>query len=187
MYKKALVILGLVGIIGWGIYHNNFSTNESKNTNQNSELVTNNLETGVHEGEKAPDFQQRTLAGEEMALSDLEGKKVIINFWATWCPPCKAEMPHMQDFYHNQKENNVEILAVNLTETEKDERNIKNFVQDYGLTFPVLLDRSGEIGKTYQAITIPTSYFIDSKGIIRKKIIGPMDKEMMTELINNMD
>lgn len=117
----------------------------------------------------------------------MAGKKVILNFWATWCPPCKAEMPHMQEFYVDQKGNKVEILAVNLTTAEKDSNNIGKFVNDYGLTFPILLDSNGEIGETYQAFSIPTSYIIDTKGIIRKKIVGPMDKEMMSELINSIE
>ncbi|ULT59747.1 TlpA family protein disulfide reductase [Neobacillus drentensis] len=117
----------------------------------------------------------------------MQGKKVILNLWATWCPPCKAEMPHMQEFYQSQKGKNIEILAVNLTAAEKDVSNIKPFVQDYDLTFPVLLDHDGLIVDTYQALTISTSYIIDTKGIIRKRIVGPMDKERMTELINSIE
>ena len=117
----------------------------------------------------------------------MKGKRLILNFWATWCPPCKAEMPHMQKFYQEQKGNNIEILAVNLTTGEKNPKDVAKFVKDYGLTFPILLDSSGEIGEAYQAFTIPTSYIIDSHGIIKKKIIGPMDKEMMTELIKSID
>ncbi|MDZ5472273.1 redoxin domain-containing protein [Bacillus sp. 31A1R] len=144
------------------------------------------MEVGIKEGNQAPDFQLQTMEGEEIQLSSLQGKKVIVNFWATWCPPCKAEMPHMQEFYEEQKENGIEILAVNLATTEKDPTALWSFVEDYGLTFPILLDSEGEIADTYQAFTIPTSYVIDSSGIIRKKITGPMDKEMMLQLINSV-
>ncbi|MBG9541518.1 cytochrome C biogenesis protein [Cytobacillus firmus] len=188
MYKKILVIIGLVGMIAWGVYDYSLSANETKKTNQVSPPDSQkNIETGVDEGKKAPDFQLQTLDGKEIKLSDMAGKKVILNFWATWCPPCKAEMPHMQEFYVDQKGNKVEILAVNLTTAEKDSNNIGKFVNDYGLTFPILLDSNGEIGETYQAFSIPTSYIIDTKGIIRKKIVGPMDKEMMSELINSIE
>lgn len=188
MYKKLIVIIGLVGLIGWGILDYTSSPKKAVTTPQETHSVNNkSIEIGVKEGQKAPDFQLQNIKGKEMKLSELEGKKVIVNFWATWCPPCKAEMPHMQKFYHTSERNNVEILAVNLTTSEKDVNNIGEFVKNYGLTFPILLDQHGKIGENYQAYTIPTSYIIDTKGVIRKKIIGPMDKEMMTELISSID
>ncbi|MCM3568113.1 TlpA disulfide reductase family protein [Neobacillus mesonae] len=188
MIKKILVVLVLGGLIGWGIYNYTSSPAQSQIEVQKSKPVNSkSVEIGFEEGNKAPDFGLQTLDGKNIKLSDMEGKKVILNFWATWCPPCKAEMPHMQEFYQEQKSHNVKILAVNLTTAEKDANNIAKFVKDYGLTFPILLDQNGEIGNSYQAFTIPTSYIIDTKGIIRKKIIGPMDKEMMTELINSIN
>ncbi|QCJ40856.1 TlpA family protein disulfide reductase [Bacillus sp. S3] len=148
---------------------------------------TKTVEIGLQEGNKAPDFQLKTLNGTDVKLSDLQGKKVILNFWATWCPPCKAEIPHMQDFYESRDKTKVEILAINLTTSEKNPGNVKKFVKDKNVTFPVLLDNDGNIGDQYQAITIPTSYLIDSQGIVRKKIVGPMDKDMMNQLIENVD
>ncbi|WP_232490010.1 redoxin domain-containing protein [Neobacillus cucumis] len=186
--KKILVVIGLMCLIGWGIYNHFFSSNEPNQNKQEAQAVSSKpVNAGIQERDSAVDFQLKSLKGEVVKLSDLKGKKVILNFWATWCPPCKAEMPHMQEFYHAQKGKNVEILAVNLTTAERNSSNISKFVKDYGLTFPVLLDVKGKIGETYQTFTIPTSYIIDIKGIIRKKIIGPMDQEMMTELINSID
>ncbi|GAA0329775.1 redoxin domain-containing protein [Bacillus carboniphilus] len=141
----------------------------------------------VKEGSPAPDFKLPTIEGEAMRLSDYRGKKVILNFWATWCPPCKAEMPHMQNFYEKNKDKGVEIVAVNLTNLDKGEERIKQFIEDYGLTFTVPLDVEGNIGIEFQAFTIPTSYIIDTNGVIQKKIIGPMDEEMMNNLIKNVD
>ncbi|WP_245637766.1 peroxiredoxin family protein [Cytobacillus solani] len=148
---------------------------------------TKTVEIGLQEGNKAPDFQLKALNGTDVKLSDLHGKKVILNFWATWCPPCKAEIPHMQDFYESSDKTEVEILAVNLTTSEKNPGNIKEFVRERNVTFPILLDQDGDVGDQYRAITIPTSYLIDSNGIVRKKIVGPMDKEMMNQLIENID
>ncbi len=142
---------------------------------------------GLEEGNTVPDFQLMTIDGTVIKLSDMRGKKVILNFWATWCPPCKAEIPHMQDFYEAQDKNMVELLAINLTSSEKNTQSVKEFVKERNLTFPVLLDQDGDIGSRFQAITIPTSYLIDSKGIVRKKIVGPMDKEMMNQLMENVD
>ncbi|TLS38012.1 redoxin domain-containing protein [Pseudalkalibacillus caeni] len=144
------------------------------------------VETGIQEGNKAPDFQLTTLKGDTLKLSDLEGKKVLLNFWASWCPPCKAEMPHMQDFYTENKEQ-VEVVAVNLTSAESNKGNVQQFAKDYGLTFPIPYDENGEIGATYQAFTIPTSYWIDSNGLIQKKVVGPMSKDMMIKLAESIE
>lgn len=185
--KSILVLIGLLGLIGWAIYDNFLSKPSSSDTRQVEETTVVNAEIGLEMGNKAPDFELESLSGEAVKLSDFEGKKLILNFWATWCPPCKAEMPHMQEFYVEQKEKNVEVLAVNLTTAEKSINDIETFVHDYELTFPVILDQDGEIGNMYQAISIPTTYIIDSDGIIQNKVIGPMDKEMMYELVRSMN
>lgn len=190
--RNIWVLVGLAALIGWGVYDHTIPSNETEKAVTKEEktlapVQNGQVITGIQEGNKAPDFQLQTLDGKEIRLSDMQGKKVILNFWATWCPPCKAEMPHMQEFYHEQSDNKVEILAVNLTTAEKNPNDVGNFVENYRLTFPVLLDTDGSLGKTYQAFTIPTSYVIDTKGFIQKKIVGPMDKEMMNELVKSVD
>ncbi len=141
----------------------------------------------VEEGKMAPDFELVTLNGETVKLSDYRGKKVILNFWATWCPPCKAEMPHMQNFYEQNKDNGIEIVAVNLTKMDKGRMKIDKFVKEYGLTFDIPLDEEGDIGMQYQAFTIPTSYIIDTNGKIASKIVGPMDEPTMENLTNKVE
>ncbi|MBN8202780.1 redoxin domain-containing protein (plasmid) [Cytobacillus firmus] len=146
---------------------------------------------GLSEGDAPPDFELKTLEGKTIRLSDYKGKKVILNFWASWCPPCKAEMPHMETYYKtNAKKQNIEIIAVNLTNLERGSNKleqVKNFVKDYRLTFQIPLDENGDVGRTYQTLSIPTSYMIDSNGLINKKIIGPMDGEMIEKLVKEMD
>ncbi|WP_139761770.1 TlpA disulfide reductase family protein [Geobacillus sp. LEMMY01] len=141
---------------------------------------------GTNKGEVAPDFELLSITGDKIKLSDLRGKTVILNFWATWCPPCRAEMPEMQKFYENNKDSNVEILAVNLTNSERGSNAVSDFVEAKGITFKVVLDEQGDIGNLYGAITIPTSYIIDKNGVIRNKYVGPMSYETMDRMISGI-
>lgn len=142
---------------------------------------------GLNKGETPPDFTLTKLDGEEVTLSELKGKKVVLNFWATWCPPCKAEMPHMQKYYEDQAEDaNVEILAVNLTYSEKAVKNVQSFINSYDITFPIALDADDEIGKLYEVLTIPSTYFIDSQGNVQHRVIGPVDEQKIEEFMDNM-
>ncbi|WP_227395019.1 TlpA family protein disulfide reductase [Jeotgalibacillus aurantiacus] len=141
----------------------------------------------LKEGQPVPDVQASTLDGDIIALKDLRGKKIILNFWATWCPPCMAEMPHMQDYYEGMaKEQNVEVLAVNLTSKDNGMDKVRSFVEDYELTFPILLDDTGLLGEEFQAYSIPTTYLIDEDGIIQRKLMGPMDQDMMIEMMGEI-
>ncbi|MEH7109626.1 redoxin domain-containing protein, partial [Bacillus sp. JJ1764] len=105
-------------------------------------------------GSKAPDFELKTLTGETVKLSELKGKKVMLNFWATWCPPCKAEMPDMEKF-HSEVGDKVTILAVNID----PQLDVKGFVNEYKITFPILLDTDDGVNGKYQVLSIPTTYF----------------------------
>lgn len=140
---------------------------------------------GIRKGEQAPDFELDTLAGEKVKLSAYRGQKVILNFWATWCPPCRVEMPDLQEFHQDYQQQGVIILGVNLTATEKDPESVMEFVQREGVTFPILLDVTREVAKGYQAISIPTSYFIDEQGIIRQKVIGPVTYDQVQSIIRS--
>ena len=132
----------------------------------------------------AQDFTLTTLQGEQVTLSDYKGKIVILNFWATYCAPCKEEMPHMQSF--SEKHPDIAMLAVNLTSMDLGLDAVKQFVNDFELTFPILLDEADVVGKQYNILTIPTSYMIDQEGRIFKEVIGPMDERMMEELISDL-
>ncbi|WP_052123957.1 redoxin domain-containing protein [Ureibacillus manganicus] len=132
---------------------------------------------------EATDFELQTISGETVRLSDYRGKKVILNFWATWCPPCKAEMPHMQKFYEEHGDE-IEVIAVNLTSRDNGVEAVEKFVGDNGLTFTIPLDVNGEYGDAYEIFSIPTTYIIDEKGQIYQKIVGPMDKNTLESFLN---
>ena len=117
----------------------------------------------------APDFTTETLDGRTMVLSELRGQVVLINFWATWCLPCRAEMPAIQQVYEDYRDRGVEVLAVNLSEQDG---TVSAFVEELGLTFPVLMDLDDDIGSLYRVRSIPTTFFVDRSGVIREVIVG---------------
>jgi len=138
-------------------------------------------------GKPAPDFTLKTLDGNTMTLSDLKGKKVILNFWASWCPPCKDEMPYFQEYYKKYaKKDNVEIVAVNLTFND-NLTNVENFVKSYDLTFPILLMEEEGLNLTYKIYTIPSTFMINTKGEIEKQILGPLDLDTLRDYITNLE
>jgi peroxiredoxin len=126
------------------------------------------------EGHLAPDFTLKTLEGHTVRLSEFRGKKVVlINFWATWCPPCRLEMPTMQQIYSEYKERGFEILAVNI---ESDAKHlISDFVKELHLTFAILLDPDMKVTRKFRVIGLPVSVLIDRQGIVRAKEIGYHD------------
>lgn len=145
-------------------------------------------ESGLEEGNTPPDFELPTLSGDIIKLTNYKGRKVILNFWASWCGPCKAEMPHMQNYYEKYKDSeNVEIIAVNMTTEERGLVSIENFVESYGLTFPIPLDNDGEVIDSYRIMTIPTTFMISTDGTIKQKIMGPMDEKTIKGLVDNLD
>src|SRR5699024_461293 len=132
-----------------------------------------------------PDFELETLEEDTVVrLSDLQGERVIVNFWATWCAPCREAIPDFQTLYDSE---DVEILAVNMTESEKSEDDVIEFVDEFAMTFPVLLDVDSEVSETYQVQAYPTTYMIDSIGHIQYIAMGPMDYDLMAEQLEKME
>ena len=130
------------------------------------------------QGFEAPDFTLQNLDGEQVSLSGLRGQAVLVNFWATWCPPCKAEMPAIQKVYDEYKAQGFTVLAVNMT--FQDTGDIPGFLAEYGLDFPVLLENSGQVAKTYLIRSLPTSFFIDREGVIQEVVVGgPMAEALL--------
>ena len=127
---------------------------------------------GIEKPEKkilAPDFALEDLAGKKVSLNSLRGKVVFLNFWATWCIPCREEMPAMEKLHREFKKDGLEVVAVNFRETRKEARK---FFDELGLTFTGLLDKEGKVSEKYGAWSLPLSYFINRKGEFTGKVIG---------------
>lgn len=131
------------------------------------------------QGFLAPDFSLQDLNGQQFTLSELRGQTILVNLWATWCPPCKAEMPGMQAIYETYQEQGFLILAVNAT-FQDSAAAAAAFAEEYQLTFPILLDSSGEVSRVYQMRALPTSFFIDHEGVIQEVVVGgPMSSALL--------
>jgi len=170
MIKKVIAAVLLITLLTVAIVQAMDKKTEAPETT--SEASANN--SGLSIGEKAPDFQLKTLTGDTVKLSDLKGKKIMLNFWATWCPPCKAEMPEMEQFSKQIGKDTV-ILAVNID----PQLDVQAFVDENKITFPILLDAEDKVNETYQVISIPTTYFIDTNGFIQNKYTGSMKLDIM--------
>ncbi len=120
----------------------------------------------------APDFTLKDLKGNQVALKNFKGRVVFLNFWATWCPPCRREMPAMERLYKKLKDRGLVILAVDMQESEK---LVKAFMSDFSLSFPALLDLDGDISFLYGIRGLPSTYIIDREGMIIGKAVGPRD------------
>jgi peroxiredoxin len=134
------------------------------------------------EGRAAPDFYLRSLEGEPLRLSDLQGKPVLVNFWAVWCTTCRAEMPDLIQAYEQNKQDDLVLVGVNLRETEA---RVKGFADEFGVPFPIALDRDGEVARTWRiggpSKGLPSSYFIDRDGVVRKVVYGTVTSRLMRE------
>ncbi|WML44481.1 TlpA disulfide reductase family protein [Neobacillus sp. PS3-40] len=180
MVKKIIASVVLITLLTVAIVHamDKKATPETKTT----ETQRSTKSDGLTVGAKAPDFELKTLSGEKVKLSSLKGKKVMLNFWATWCPPCKAEMPEMEQFY-KQGNKDVVILAVNID----PQLDVKGFADKNGITFPILLDEDDSVNGMYQILSIPTTYFIDRNGIIQNKYTGSMKLDMMKKFTDEIN
>ncbi len=122
-------------------------------------------------GFSAPDFRLTGLDSQEIGLNDLKGRPIILNFWASWCPPCKAEMPAFQKASKEYSDTELQVIAINAT-NQDSLSDVKQFVEQHGITFPIPLDQTGSVSSDYLVHSLPTTYFIDQNGIITEVIIG---------------
>ncbi|MUK88386.1 redoxin domain-containing protein [Ornithinibacillus sp. L9] len=194
--KKSIFLLIVVGMVSWAIYDfsmksgdtNSVEYNRTESEMNDTEIdvmaVQDNDKIGLNRGNIAPDFELTTLEGETVKLSDFRGEPVMINFWASWCGPCRSEMPDMQKFY---QEKDITILAVNLTDTELRKKDVTTFVEEYDLSFPILMDEKSEVSDLYRIQPIPTSFLIDADGRVHNVAFGALSYEQMIQEYEQMN
>ncbi|OJV92443.1 MAG: hypothetical protein BGO39_31470 [Chloroflexi bacterium 54-19] len=136
----------------------------------------------VRIGSLAPDFTLNTLDNQVVKLSQYRGKPVLINFWATWCPPCEAELPMLEQTYQANQDKLV-ILGVNMRE---DAGTVAGRVDKAGLKYPVVLDGNGDVTNRYQVRVFPTSLFIDKNGIVQRIILGPLTEDTIRSALDRV-
>ena len=142
-------------------------------------MASNGEIPAAQTGFRAPDFTLKSLDGQTIQLSDLRGKVVLVNIWASWCPPCKAEMPAIDHVYQAYKDKGFTVLGVDST-VQDTTANVKSFVTENKLGFPILLDENGLATRLYNIQSLPTSFFVGPDGIIRDVIIGgPMSEAFL--------
>jgi len=136
-------------------------------------------------GSPAPEIALKDLRGQEVRLSDLHGKIVLLNFWATWCKPCKEEMPAMQASYDKLRDQGFVVLAVNELE---DAGRVAEHIRTHGHTFLVVMDHDNRVANQYGVVGLPASFLIDRQGIVREHVFGSLlTEERIAELVRSYD
>lgn len=170
---KKWVGLAIVGaLIGIVIYSMLAPEKETK-------YGVTDLGEGLEIGQVPPQFILKNAKGEEVTLDDYKGQKIILNFWATWCKPCREEMPLFEEV--DQAYDDVVVLAVNMAHQDSGQEKVAQFLQAQNLTFPVVFDETGDVAKAYEIINLPGTYFIDEQGKIASKVLGQVHEEVLLQ------
>lgn len=156
--SRTIILLLLGAALVFALY-----TNFTKDKNES-----------LRKGSDAPNFVLTDMEGKEHKLSDYKGKGVFLNFWGTYCKPCEYEMPYMENQYKNFKDQGVEILAVNVGESDYA---VNNFITKHDLTFPVMIDKGREVENAYRVDILPVSFLVDKEGKVIDIITGALTEE----------
>jgi cytochrome c biogenesis protein CcmG/thiol:disulfide interchange protein DsbE len=179
--RSVVLPLSLLALIVGGLFY--YQTRSSGN-GQDSGLGTVDLPAAknvsgkspaAEEGRSAPDFVLRTLDGKSLRLSDLQGHPLVVNFWASWCIPCRQETPELIAAFEANRAKGLMVVGVNLQEANE---RAQKFVTDFSISYPIALDHRGQVGQTWRIggpmQGLPASYFIDAHGVIQKVVLGPV-------------
>ena len=134
------------------------------------------LSTSSTDAEAAPDFEVETFDDETLRLSDLNGKVVVLNFWASWCPPCRWEMPFFETMWQEYRDQGVVFVGIAMSDTLE---NVKAFADEAGVTYPVALDTTTEIARAYEVLSLPTTFFIGKDGTIERKLTSAANEGLL--------
>lgn len=178
--SASLAVLIIAAIFVYNFLIKNYTTDE------NGQSDSSQSDTSQNESVSAPDFTVYGSDGSSFRLSDFKGKPKVVNFWATWCEPCKSELPAFDNMYEKYKDK-VEFLMVNLTDGyQQTVSGVQKFVEQNGYTFPVYFDTSGSAAYTYNVYSIPQTVFIDESGNIYGIYPGAMDEQRLEGYINDI-
>lgn len=183
-----LIVSGLIMTINGGLELYNYSINKSEIIKDNSNIENENKNKDKDDNKiMSIDFNLYDQYGKEHKLSEYRGKTVFLNFWATWCPPCRGEMPHIEDLYKEYNKNQDEVVILGVASpnlgNEGSEEDIKEFLNQNKYNFPVIMDKDGALAYQYGISAFPTTFIIDKDGYVTQYVPGAMDKETMKSLI----
>lgn len=184
-----VVIAAIIGVIWWIEYRPSGDADPSGvrygPVDLPAPLQSPGLDVSAEPGAAAPDFLLQALDGGEIRLSDYRGRPVVLNFWATWCRPCRQEMPQLVKAYDRYRGDALLVIGVNLQEGSAV---LDTFVRDFGIQYPIALDRTGDVGDRYRLLGLPTSVFIGRDGVIRSVFNGPfVEKSQGTNVQGAID
>lgn len=195
--KRDILIGSVIAILIAGVIFMNIDNDEEKETSPPPNTTSTQQDTSVanesptaskdgplQKGATAIDFELETRDGNSLQLFENDGKPTLINFWASWCPPCKKEMPDLQKAYETYGEE-VNFFMVDLTFND-DLEKMNDYIEENGFTFPVLLDETGDVAMDYEVMVIPTTYFVDTDNVITHKVMGPMTAEQIESTMHEI-
>ena len=175
----ALAIAAIVAVIWWLENRDDDATSSSGQEfgvrDLPAEMIPAGASVSPQVGDLAPNFELESLDGDEVFLSDFRGQPVVLNFWAKWCRPCRAEMPQLVAAHDKYRDEGLVIIGLNLQEGRSV---IEPFVEEFGVDFTVLLDRDGDVENEYRLLGLPETFFIDRDGVIRSIYRGSFEEEI---------
>jgi len=157
MNRRFYILIALLALIGWGIV----------------KILNYEFHQGPDLGKPAPEFTLPDLQGGEMSLSSLRGKAVLVNFWGSWCGPCRKEMPSLEALYQRYRDQGLVVLGVSVQEEGWEQ--VREFLKVVPVSFPIVLDEGDKVSELYELLGVPETYFIDPDGNIADKVVGPQD------------
>ncbi len=179
MIRPAIAVALVVVIAALFVWREVLPDDDGDEAGDSTALGVASQSLKVEVGEPAPDFTLETPSGELVSLSDYRGQVVVLNFWATWCAPCREEMPEFQALWEEREAvGDLTLLAVNVQESSG---SVTDFVDEFALTFPVVLDSEGEVLDEYGLPGLPGTFFIDAAGVLQARVLGPLNTERLAE------